>query len=173
MKNYSAEIPFIISKFKHHTQLKDKVLELINSSEGNHIVVDDNETISRSDWNLTNSPKLYWQLIFPYIEEHMINVFSLINYDDTKFANAWFQQYKKTDVHGWHRHHDVFWANVYYVELPKDAPGTVFKNILKKGEFIYPDVREGDILTFPAMIDHCSPPNQSLLTKTIISFNMT
>jgi hypothetical protein len=61
---------------------------------------------------------------------------------------------------------------VYYLELPTDGPKTVFKNPFNSEEIIYPDVKEGDILTFPSILEHCSPSNNSTHRKTIISFNI-
>jgi hypothetical protein len=41
------------------------------------------------------------------------------------------------------------------------------------GEAFEIDVKEGVVLIFPSFLKHCSKPNESKHTKTIISFNVT
>lgn len=170
IRKYSSGIPYIISRFKHHEEFKDKVLKLIENQESVSIKEID-ESISRADWNIDCHRK-YWDFLFPYIERHMEEVFSTLNAQVPKFSNVWFQQYYSADRHGWHVHGDCFWANVYYLELPNGTPPTVFKNINEKDQFILPEVTEGDIITFPSLMEHCSPENKSNLRKTVIAFNM-
>lgn len=79
-------------------------------------------------------------------------------------GKCWFQQYVKGTSFGWHTHPRSNLAIVYYPELPKGA-GTEFKNIADL------DIREGDILVFPAFLVHRS---RSLTDgrKTIVAFNL-
>jgi uncharacterized protein YjlB len=41
------------------------------------------------------------------------------------------------------------------------------------GEEFTIDVEEGDILTFPGSVIHCSKPHQSNDIKTVVSFNIS
>jgi len=60
------------------------------------------------------------------------------------------------------------YSNIYYLDLPEGTSKTTFKFIDKEFEV---DVEEGDILTFPGSMLHCSKPNTSEHTKTVIAFN--
>lgn len=85
-------------------------------------------------------------------------------------VNSWYQRYTKKDEHDWHTHADMDLAFVYYVELPNGANPTVFKT--HTGKIIEPDVQEGEMIAFPGLISHCSPPNESNETKSIIAMNV-
>ena len=79
----------------------------------------------------------------------------------------WFQQYKTNDYHSWHRHEGSF-SNVYFIDLPYKASKTSFRYLGKEFQV---EVEEGQILTFPSFLEHCSKPNLSDKIKTVISFN--
>lgn len=128
----------------------------------------DLQTISRSDWRDTPKNSIYPDAIEQNIIEHIQQVKIKLNLDNYWLQNCWFQQYKTGDFHGWHVHAKAMFAGVYYIELPKDSEGTLFSHINK--EFYLPTT-EGDIISFPTFVRHCSVPNKSLHTKTIIAFN--
>ena len=74
------------------------------------------------------------------------------------------------NTHKWHVHGRAHWSNVYFVELPnRDMKTQIFD--IRKEKLIEYDVKEGDIISFPAMLCHSSPPNLSDERKTIIAFN--
>ena len=79
--------------------------------------------------------------------------------------NLWYQQYNLGDYHNWHNHPKCHYTNVYYVELPNEGMNTEILNV----ENI--DIKEGDILSFPAFMFHRSKTIKSNQRKTIISFN--
>jgi hypothetical protein len=170
INKFKLEIPYIISKFKKHKEIKHKLLTLIDESQANNIL-DSNQEI-RTDFHITNVRKKYFEFAQPILNEHMIKVFESLNHEDPVVRNFWFQQYKKNGKHGWHQHRGISWSNVYYVELGKDAPKTVFKNPINNQETIVPEVEEGDILTMPGVIWHCSEPNMSDCRKTVYVFNV-
>ena len=62
-------------------------------------------------------------------------------------------------------------ACIYYVELYDESLVTVLKDP-ETGEEVIPKVKEGQILTFDANIDHKSPRNFSDTRKTVIAFNI-
>ena len=96
--------------------------------------------------------------------------FVLFDPDNLRTYNqVWYQQYKKGDYHGWHRHPNNTFSNVYYVSLPKNSASTSFRYSGKEFEI---NVKEGQILTFPSYLEHCSKPNPSDQIKTVISFNL-
>ena len=57
-----------------------------------------------------------------------------------------------------------------YLELPNNEDKTDFFSILDKKIITDIDIKEGDLITFPAYILHRSNTN-SMKRKTIISFN--
>lgn len=84
--------------------------------------------------------------------------------NEQKKPTYWFQQYEQNSSFGWHQH-GGHWAMVYYVELPEMSEVTEFLNF---GQF---DIKEGDVIFFPAFLVHRSPEIKSNLRKTIISTN--
>ena len=78
----------------------------------------------------------------------------------------WFHRMDKGDYDNWHNHSCCQWVGVYYVDLPEgeqtllqDYEGNVFK----------PDVKEGQLIIFPASCIHKSPKVTG--RKTVINFN--
>lgn len=175
MINYFPQaIPIIVNSFEGHSNVKQKILDGIDSM-GIHGLVDEQEQLSNTDWNLSRSSNR------PYAE-HLDNIFAetfktIIDAFDyglnpitqsLKVSGYWFQQYENGDFHKWHTHPGDMFSNVYYVELPDGASKTSF--MLNGNEFTV-DVKEGDILTFPAFLLHQSKPNQSS-RKTVVAFNI-
>jgi hypothetical protein len=174
MQTNFLPMPVFITKFEKHQEIKDKVLSEINSTQKNSLT-NNCERISNTDWNLKlKSP--YIDTISPLIFETIDNLknnLKLTNLHTSynlALINCWFQQYENGDYHRWHAHIDSFYSSVYYVELPEDGAKTTFLILDKEYEF---DVKEGDILSFPGTIFHCSKPNISQKRKTIISFNIS
>ena len=164
--------PYVISKFEEHKIVKERLLYLIENDIGQAVDLDNLDKISKTDWyNNKNIPKNYWSFLFPYIEKHNREVFDALEHDQPEYLQNWFQQYKSNDKHRWHQHRNCTWAGVYYVELGKDCPRTMFKDPFTK-EIIVPELEEGDILTFPGLLWHCSPENQSDERKTIVAYNV-
>ena len=63
----------------------------------------------------------------------------------------------------------MLFRSIYYVSLPEGVSKTTFR--LRDEEFSI-DVKEGDVLTFPASMMHCSKPNQSYEQKVVVVFNI-
>lgn len=171
MNKFKLEIPYIVSKFEKHNEVKDKLLTLIDaaqSSEPSHAGYE-----IKTDWNLPIEVKReYHEFIYPIISQHMIKVFQELNHKDFELRNYWFQQYSKNGVHNWHQHKGASWSNVYYVELGKNCPKTILKNPMNMDQLIVPNVEEGDILTIPGLVWHSSQPNRSDNRKTVYVFNV-
>jgi len=161
---------YIISKFKNHLEIKDQVVNLVNYE--NAPSVNQGDSLYSTDWNLNhNRDRKYLNLLFPHINEHMKYVFEELNHNNFEYETFWFQQYKKADFHRWHQHRGNSWTNIYYLEFDKDSPKTLIKDPVSQ-EIIAPEVEEGDILTFPGFIWHCSPISVSETIKTVIVFNV-
>jgi hypothetical protein len=173
MYRYQVTCPYFVKKFEQHTEIKERLLDLIEKQESTSSLdrtVSDN--ITRTDWYVdSNKIREYWRFLKPLLEPHLIDVFRNLEYTSIELGTHWFQQYNTTDTHGWHRHANCSWANVYYAELPKGSPTTHLKDPVT-GDIYAVEAEEGDILTFPSFILHCSPPNESEFRKTVVAFNV-
>jgi hypothetical protein len=166
-----ADLPILSIHFERHEEVKDRLLKLISEQQSSPS--DDGDRISNTDWYVdVCGQREYWDFLWKYIGPEIDHIYkNVIGYDKWELNNYWFQQYKQNDTHGWHWHHKVFYNNVYYVELPEGSPGTELQ-VPITGEIIRPNVKEGDILIFPALMLHQSPPNQSEERKTVVAFNV-
>jgi len=90
----------------------------------------------------------------------------------------WSQKYKGHAYHGPHNHGACNLSAVMYVDLHwREHQGTTFYCPFPDPFFgtireTRAQVSEGDILFFPAMLLHSSPPTLSEYERTIISFNI-
>ena len=163
--------PCSTQKIKEHKQIKNKLLELIDQIPQNSYKTK-KENITHTDWNLSKDYKrayidYFYNIIKPYMEE----MTDLLKADTWQIQNGWFQQYYKNDFHQWHRHGKTNFANVYYLELPNKNMTTKVKPILNSKKTLNLIAKEGDLVTFPAMLQHTSEKTKSSKRKTIISFN--
>ena len=163
--NY-IECPYVISRFDKHSEIKDKLLDIINSQNFPYC------EITNTDWHINpDIPRKYADIVNVDIKNHMKKVFTALNFQDFYIKNYWYQQYKTNSDHPWHVHAGVNFTNVYYVELPSGETSTQIVDP-KNNLIIVPNVDEGCILTMPAFLHHCSPKNTTNKTKTVIAFNI-
>jgi hypothetical protein len=161
---------YIISKIKEHEKNKDKLLKLIENIPKTSIQ-SKKENISHSDWNLPKDfEREYLNFFYDIIKPYMNDIMKSLYCSSWNIQNGWFQQYVKDNKHEWHNHQKTNFSNIYYLEMPDKNMKTEFYNILTK-KIITFDLKEGDLLTFPAYILHRSKKIKSLCRKTIISFN--
>jgi len=157
----STLIPNIsVNKIADHNKHKSILLDYF-SRQSNKF-----ESISNTDWNENENKDREWihyfkDNVFNQIQNHLLNERLA---KEVIIHNIWFQQYKQNDYHGWHTHPLTQFTNIYYVELPDGEKTELY------GE-VDIDIKEGDILSFPAYIFHRSKPNISNQRKTVISFN--
>ena len=161
---------YIISKIKEHKKNKDTLLKLIENIPKTNIQLKE-ENISHSDWNLPKDFKReYLDFFYDIIKPYMNDIMKSLYCSSWNIQNGWFQQYVKNNKHGWHNHPKTNFSNIYYLEMPNQNMKTEFYNILTK-KIITFNLKEGDLLTFPAHMLHRSKKIKSLHRKTIISFN--
>lgn len=171
----NADVPCKVFKthVQNHAELKSTILESI-AELGIHNAVTKFERISNTDWHIKKDLSIafenrkYLKIVNPILTEHNKKVAEYTGSIGIYTNHVWFQQYEKLDFHGWHNHGNCMYSNVYYVELDKSCPRTSFKFM---GTEFNIDVEEGDILTFPSFLSHCSRPNKSGLRKTVVAFN--
>lgn len=157
-----------IRKIKEHKELKDKVLQLISESPGSA-----SGDITRTDWmDGRQQHKKYFEFLGPYIGPYLEEILKDLGHKECRLETFWFQQYEYLSQHPWHTHPLCGWSNVYYVEFPKDGPPIEIKMPFSD-EIVTPNVKEGDLLTFPSNFFHRSPLNKSNLRKTVVTFDLT
>jgi len=143
---------------------KKVLLELIDEMPNNPY-----EQITKTDWNLPKNFERTYRKYFdskigtPYAAE-IIKYFKAEKY---MIEKIWFQQYEEKSLHSYHSHPKANFTNVYFLELPDEQFKTSIK--IKDKEYDY-EVKEGQIITFPAYILHTSKENGNF-RKTVISFN--
>jgi len=171
MKIKRIEAEIFILDVPEHNQYKDQLLKLIDEMPNQSF-----EWISKSDTGLPKSFKrkyldLFYKKVIQSSRNKLINYFKSmtgnVNGTDWKISNGWFQQYGKDSYHQWHNHNGANWTNCYFLELPDSEYKTEIKNQDKIIEY---DVKEGQLLSFPAHLLHRSKPNGDK-RKTVIAFN--
>lgn len=171
----NADIPCKIFKTRveNHHKLKSSILNAI-ADFGTHSIIHKGQRISNTDWHIRHGvgheldTKRYAQIVQPALNAHNQEIANYTGVRRVFCDGVWFQQYKKHDFHSWHVHGNCLYSNVYYVDFGKNCPKTLFRFM---GQEFSVDVEEGEILTFPSFLQHCSTPNQSEYTKTVIAFN--
>ena len=164
-------IPFIVDDFYPHHFIKTKLLQLIENTKSKPLdSIEEQRTCT--DWNREEEYE-YKNFILPYIITTVQPLFKKMNYDSFDKGSVWFQQYVKQDFHNWHRHPGTDWGFVYYCELPEDGPGTEFRNPLNPDETFTPNIKEGQFLLFPGLLEHRSKENESNNRKTVVVTNFS
>lgn len=169
MKIKKLEFYYFIETLKDFKKHKKVLLNLI-SQMPNNIIKNNDEFISKTDWNLSKDyNREYTKYFLNIITDYMSKITDFLYVEQWQISNIWFQQYKNKDKHNWHTHGHTHFTNVFYLELPDTNYKTEIFDL--SGSILDIDVKEGDILTFPAFFNHRSKTNYSNRRKTIISFN--
>ena len=157
----------VITKIKEHKKIKEMIIKEINNTQQNSF-----ENITSTDWMTpSNIERTYFKkYIKKIIDQYYVQIakkLNLYNFNITKLIthNWWFQIYNKNSSHNWHTHRSCHFTNVYFLELPKNHLATEIKGHRKL------NIKEGDLITFPAYWPHRSPINNTNKQKIIISFN--
>lgn len=161
------------SKVLEHNTIKDFLLNEIqlDALESLEATADKNciHKISKLDWNKSTDFDRNWVKSFlPYFSSTVGKIFTNSPFNSIDLKQIWYQQYLKSDIHGWHIHGCHF-TGVYYLEFPLGSAKTELFLPLDNS-FEQVDVVEGDIIVFPSHIIHRSMINHHH-RKTIISFN--
>lgn len=172
MKETLIQFPVKIKQFKHHLELKDKVLDAIRRQEICEHLKGPNNEIFRCDWKTSrfDMGREWLDIMGAQLYKHLDEWCATLGYAEAKIEDIWFQQYATNNKHSWHVHGYNF-TNVYYLDLPTDSPKTEWIDPVTKNKYTF-DVQEGDIITFPSWLIHRAPENFSKDIKTIISWNM-
>jgi hypothetical protein len=159
-----------IFRLEQHEILKPLILKSINDFEPGSIHNKD-DLISKTDWVISpDVERKYFDYLKPFIDTVYFDYVKTMGADRLHVGNFWFQQYTEHGTHGLHCHPGAHFSNIYYLELPEGTPQTEFINPYNSEVFNF-DVREGDVLMFPAYYPHRSPLIVGDKRKTVIVFN--
>lgn len=161
--------PIYIGRNVNHNVDKGIILNLIDSM-GKYSVEESHQRIKNTDYYMPNTmDRKYWPKCSEIFQRHWdeMDRKHFVGLAKTFPVNFWFQQYQTGDYHGWHLHPSCLFSNVYYVELSSEGSRTTF---LIDGKEISIEVSEGDIISFPTSLLHCSKPNKNG-RKTVIVAN--
>ena len=95
-------------------------------------------------------------------------------------TDMWLNVYQKQNWQEKHVHSPGQWSSVYYVHFdPNEHRATKFHNPIEtllasngiKENCVSPTVKEGDMVIFPAWLEHAAPMNKSSKLRSTISFN--
>jgi hypothetical protein len=167
----TINVPSAIFKttFLEHLDKKEQILNSISSIGICSVKVKD-YSLCHTDWHLSEKwERPYWPLIKDEINKHVEEVSKKFGVSSAVINSFWVQQYGYEDYHDWHFHGGTMFSSVYYLELPAGVQ-TTFRFL---GQEFLIDCKEGDIITFPSYLNHCSKPNKSGHRKTVISFNFS
>jgi hypothetical protein len=183
IEKQSFEVPIYISHLENHEKFKKQLLDLVDSIDAPSVDVS-GSPIARSSYGKGELNRIWHPLFMQAAESHMTELFNQLNTPNWEIRQMWFQTYQPGNLHRAHTHGGYTWANVYYLNLPNPAIGTVFYHPARhwvelrshrqseSPPVLRPIVREGDIVTFPGYLEHEAPLVSGADTKTIISFNV-
>ena len=173
MEIINRKVPFLVFDVDAHEKIKPILLNLIAMTDSSPVLNAPHEQISNSDWeNINCMLRPYLPVVAPVFSGIMRSIPDVFQYEDLPAdgrMSMWFQQYATGDYHGWHLHGRAAFSSVYYLDLPDGASATSFRVM---GEEFEVQVNEGQILVWPSCFEHCSKPNNSLKTKTVIAANL-
>lgn len=182
MLNTPFKIPFHIYSLDNWEEKKRNILGSLPDFKDHKLCGEgSNPSENYSDFhaNFDKAPS-YAGVVVESIRKEIVEFCeeTQLNWD---MLNMWFQSYEKSNNFSLHNHGAEGYSAVLYVEYDSEEhPGTVFyspfpnwiKNRAGTYEAYVPDVKEGDLIIFPASIQHEVPPNRSEKRRTVISFNL-
>jgi len=156
-----------------HDRIKDSLLDYIKNDS--HIENIDrsgyyNDSVSKCDYKLCKDLNRSWvKKLIPNLNISLQEMFSSMGYTGYSLIDMWYHQYSEGDTYGWH-YHGLQYAGIYYLEFSKNCGRTQMCSpySFKKQKI---EVREGDVVIFPAHLIHRALPNGKE-RKTAISFNL-
>ena len=168
---------YMVTDVVEHEENKSKLLKQIYDMPDSSM----QGVSSKTDWNLPKDIEREYVVTFremmrPYLQK----IADRLICGAWDVHNIWYQVYKEGDSHPWHNHPQANYTNVYYLSLPNSSMKTQLFDAMDKEEVKNIDVKEGQLLTFPASYIHRSPPYKpdkpkyfwsKVEDKVIISFN--
>lgn len=172
MKFYTIDSFYAIISIKEHSEIKQPLLNLIEDMPQSSLL-DEGQDVSKTDWNIPGDFKReYLEYFYDHIKKYMQQFANSLLAKKWNILNGWFQQYSDNSYHNWHTHTTVNYSCVYYLELPDSNMKTEFYDNVNNKVIETVDIKEGDLIIFPAHILHRSKRNITDKRKTVIAFNL-
>lgn len=161
---------YVHGKIEKHNEIKQELISQILSSNS-HSIYDETERVSHTDLNYRDQARPWLPLFFDNVRPYMDDFVRLFMHENWAIHHTWYFRYLKGEYSQWHVHPDCSWTNVYFLQLPDKKSRTTLLNASSGEEVIIADVEEGDIISFPSTVIHCSKPNMFDEDKIVIAFN--
>jgi len=172
MKFYKMDSFYAIIPIKEHSKIKQPLLNLIEDMPNNNLL-GNGQSVSKTDWNIPRDyNRKYLDYFYNNIEEYVNDFSKKLFAKKWNILNGWFQQYNDNSYHNWHTHSTVNYSCVYYLELPDTDMKTEFYDSVSSKIINSVNVKEGDLIIFPAHILHRSKRNTTNKRKSVIAFNL-
>lgn len=166
----SLQTNYVHGKMKTHAEIKDELLRLIMESPS-HSLKDETEIVSNTDMNFKDTMRPWMPLFFENIKPYMEEFTKTFMHKGWSIHDTWFFRYKRGEYSQWHVHQHCSWTNVYFVNLPDPKMKTTLLDVKTGKDVQVAEVEEGDIISFPSTIIHCSKVNQHEEEKVVVAFN--
>ena len=178
---------FAVNIFKYSItnweEKKPKLLSLLDFSDDDVV---QSKLPQHTDYYSNQGRPPYFKQWCEILEEDLNNIFQqsdvisplLKNSTDTSKWQLWSQRYNNQQYHSCHNHGVGNLSCVLYLQFDKSVHSPTWFHSPFNDPFTgynqeyVPQVDEGDIFLFPAMLLHESPQNTSNVPRTIMSFNI-
>jgi uncharacterized protein (TIGR02466 family) len=140
-----------------------------------------------------SGPDLHKDKVFlafaDFVMQAAADRFEALKYQPTQlaFTGMWANVNTPSYVHPVHAHSNNFLSGVYYVTAPEGAGGLVFLDPRKQHQVLVPSLaeitpmnstaarlgaQEGQMILFPAWLEHYTEENRSPVPRISIAFNL-
>lgn len=176
--SYMKQFPIThIYKVKNHEQIKSftntLIDELIEEAPKDY----ETELLTLSDFDKRTKGDKYQKVVTPHLQPYIEDYARRWGYKNIEGLTMWFARYTKAmriphteGTYAWHGHTQGNMSAVYMMELPKSSDATSFLGI------DMPEIVEGDLVCFPAMIPHRTPVilhgQKTVIAMTFSGVNM-
>lgn len=168
VKKLSAE--YVQGRMPNHDHIQDDLIRQIRSARSHSIDAED-ERVSFTDLRFRNEHRPWIDTFYKNIDPYLIDFSKQYMHRDFTISNCWFMRYQRGDFSDWHVHENSSWASVYFLKLPSPSIKTSLLSFGDRSLIPLDEVQEGDIISFPSCMIHCSKPNPFDEEKIVIAFN--
>jgi len=171
------KIPILHLRVRNWEMKKNILLNIDNTTQ---IKLSEEESI-RSDYytQQTNDEAGKYNFQIETLFKEEINLFCKeFNFIEYRIVMSWFESAFQGDYHGVHNHGLVGYSAVCFIEYDKEEHTPTqfvspFNNFITGLNLDYsPQVDEGSLIFFPAVILHYTEPNKSVKERKVLSFNI-
>ena len=172
MKIFKINTVGIISQIKEHEDIKNKILNILDSTDGDFLDEEDFKISKLDHKDHENYEKPYFKYFADVLKPYLTDMTKHLNCTKCEISSVWYQQYQPNDIHNWHLHPRTTWQAVYYLEMNGEKLETEIYDMYEKKVVKVVELKEGDLFVFPGNLIHRAPKNISNNRKSILAFNL-